>query len=126
MAKKKNAYGKRYTDVQKAAMIKLWQANLSKSKPQSKMGFCKDQGITTITLDAWLRAAHGTTKVKPARVVEPEPEILSERAIIVAGEPMAVAIAVEDSVADLVRAIKEYQANIDALKGQLRQWVETL
>lgn len=107
-------------------MIKLWQANLSKSKPQSKMGFCKDQGITTITLDAWLRAAHGTTKVKPARVVEPEPEILSERAIIVAGEPMAVAIAVEDSVADLVRAIKEYQANIDALKGQLRQWVETL
>lgn len=107
-------------------MIKLWQANLGKGKPQSKMGFCKDQGITTITLDAWLNAAHGTTKVKPTREVAPAAEVLGERVIIVAAEPMSVAIAVEESVADLVRAIKEYQANIDALKGQLRQWVETL
>ncbi len=108
-------------------MIKLWQTNLGKSKPQSKMGFCKDQGITTITLDAWLKAAHGSAKSKPARVVEAPIDVVTERAIIITSdESMSVAIAVEDSVADLVRAIKEHQANIDALKGQLRQWVETL
>jgi len=121
--RKSTEYGKRYTLEQKQAIMKAWHEELWKSSPQPKSAFCKANGISTITLDKWLSSADA-----PALVQFEEGED-GGQAVIVAGERSEAAPVHEmgtDSVAALIRAIKQHQASIDELKNRLRHWVDTL
>ncbi len=121
--RKSNEYGKRYTLDQKQAIMKAWHEELWKASPQPKSAFCKANGISTITLDKWLSSADA-----PALVHFEEKDDDSQ-AVVLEGDRQEAAPVREmstDSVAALIRAIKQHQASIDELKSRLRHWVDTL
>jgi hypothetical protein len=122
---KKNEYGKRYSSAQKQAIIKAWLANLEKKQPQSKVAFCADAGITTITLGKWLatETVHKPAPVEPAAAVA---EPVMERTVVVAQEPRMVAVVFEDDTLQLIEAIRARQAEIAELKSRLHQIVEAM
>jgi len=119
--RKSSEYGKRYTLEQKQAIMRAWHEELWKSSPQTKSSFCKANGISTITLDKWLSSADAPPLVKfedgAEDVVEGETSTDQD------GAARDVST---DSVAALIRAIKQHQASIDELKNRLRHWVDTL
>ncbi len=122
MARRKSSeYGKRYSLEQKQTIMRAWHEELWKSSPQTKSSFCKANGISTITLDKWLSSADAPPLVK---FEEGSEEVIEGAS---ASEEDASARDVSsDSVAALIRAIKQHQASIDELKNRLRHWVDTL
>lgn len=125
---KKNEYGKRYTSAQKQAIIKAWLANLEKKQPQTKVAFCADAGITTITLGKWLatETVHVPAPVEPAAAPAVAAEPVMERAVVVTQEPRAIAVVFEDDTLQLIEAIRARQAEIAELKSRLHQIVESM
>jgi hypothetical protein len=106
---------------QKQTIMRAWHEELWKSSPQTKSSFCKANGISTITLDKWLSSADAPPLVK---FEEGSEEVIEGAS---ASEEDASARDVSsDSVAALIRAIKQHQASIDELKNRLRHWVDTL
>jgi hypothetical protein len=119
--RKSSEYGKRYSLEQKQEIMRAWHEELWKSSPQTKSSFCKANGISTITLDKWLSSADAPPLVK---FEEGNDEVIEGAS---ASEEGASARDVSsDSVAALIRAIKQHQASIDELKNRLRHWVDTL
>lgn len=124
---KSNEYGKRYTSAEKQAIIRAWLANLEKKQPQTKVAFCADAGITTITLGKWLateivHAPAPAETAAPAVAAEP----VLERTVVVAQEPRAIAVVFEDDTLQLIEAIRARQAEIAELKSRLHQLVEAM
>jgi hypothetical protein len=141
MAQKKIASGKRYSAKEKAAFVAAWHKNLKRAKPQTKGEFCASAGITSVSLNAWLGGAKpvaaaapakGKRKVtkpaaKPVAPMQPVPVVLEAQVVTLA--PVTVITSsdgVVEGIADLVRAIEQNQANINELKGRLRQLVDAL
>lgn len=135
---KKIASGKRYSAKEKAALVAAWHKNLKRAKPLTKGEFCASAGITSVSLNAWLgakspaaapaaaqAAAPAKAKRKAARraapaVVETQVVTLAPVTVITSSD------GVVEGIADLVRAIEQNQANINELKGRLRQLVDAL
>lgn len=102
--------------------MRAWHEELWKSTPQPKSAFCKANGISTITLDKWLSSADAPPLVDYDGSSESR-----DGASSADGDAVQTREAVStDSVAALIRAIKQHQASIDELKGRLRHWVDTL
>ena len=123
--KKKGAYGKRYSLEEKQAICAAWQAELWKASPMPKSKFCKETGISTITLDKWLETV-GAAEPAAADVPSAAAPAQPERVIVVAEETRDIAVVGDDSVSGIIRAIKDHQASIDELKTRLRGWVDAL
>ena len=124
MARRKStAYGKRYTLEQKQEIMKAWHAELWKSTPQPKSQFCRDNGISTITLDKWLSSADAPALVRFEESNDGQELVAVDGA---SERHEGHAEMSTDSVAALIRAIKQHQASIDELKSRLRHWVDTL
>ncbi|MCX6019289.1 MAG: hypothetical protein NTZ50_12470 [Chloroflexi bacterium] len=104
-------------------MMKAWHEELWKSTPQPKSQFCKENGISTITLDKWLSSADAPALVRFEE--KNDGQELVDAGVATDERVRHVDIST-DSVAALIRAIKQHQASIDELKSRLRHWVDTL
>jgi transposase-like protein len=128
---KKGAYGKRYSDSEKAAIIARWHKEQARPDRGTQMQFCKDVGITVVTLNQWRErfSADKSAAAAPAQPA-PSPEALPEaapaaRAIISLDAPQAVAV-IDGSVADIVEQIRQQQQTLAELRAKLHAWVDTL
>jgi hypothetical protein len=121
---KKGSYGKRYTGAEKAAIVNEWIEEKLKDSPRSQVQFCKDNKISPITLNGWVRK--GTD---PAALESKTKSKKAAKAAKVAktgkrGRPAA--IKTGDDVAGLINAIKQHQAALVELKDKLRAAIDSL
>ncbi len=114
MARKKKAYGKRYSESQKIKMVQAWLAAASQTPPKSKNSFVKEHKVSAITLNGWIKKYAGS-------------QANSDAVIVVDGPSRALALTrIEDEFATTMQAIREHQASIAQLRERLRSMVDAI
>jgi transposase-like protein len=124
--KKKGKYGKRYSEAEKSEIVNAWRS----AEGISQVKFVAQKGITTATLNKWLKTTSAEGAKTPGRrraepvIVEQEPHIMEQQVVFVEA-PRAVAT-LQPSFESLVQQAMAHRQATEDIKAQLHAMIDSL